>query len=65
MKRKDAASSATFVRPMKTADVASYMGLSTCTILRMVRDGRIPAKKVSNEYYYDPRQIAKLCGIEP
>ena len=55
---------ATFVRPMKTAEVAEYMQLSTSTILRMVRDGRIPAKKVGNEYYYDPRQIARICGIE-
>ena len=55
---------ATFVRPMKTADVAEYMQLSTCTVLRMVRDGRIPAKKVGNEWYYDPRKIAEICGIE-
>ena len=55
---------AAFVRPMKTAEVAEYMQLSTCTVLRMVRDGRIPAKKVGNEYYYDPRKIAEICGIE-
>lgn len=49
---------------MKTKDVAEYMGLSTSTILRMVRAGRIPAKRVGNEYYYDPRKIAEICGIE-
>lgn len=55
---------ASFVKPMKTAEVAEYMQLSKCTVLRMVRDGRIPAKKVGNEYYYDPRKIAKICGID-
>ena len=53
-----------FVRPIKTKDVAAYMSLSTISVLRMVRAGEIPAKKVGNEYYYDPRAIAKICGID-
>lgn len=55
---------ATFVRPIKTKDVAEYMGLSVQGVLRMVHLGQIPAKKVGNEYYYDPRKIAELCGID-
>lgn len=52
-----------FVRPIKTKDVAEYMGLSEQSVLRKVRMGLIPAKRVGNQYFYDPRKIAELCGI--
>ena len=54
-----------FVRPIKTKDVAEYMRISQLSVLRMVHAGAIPAKKVGNAYYYDPRKIAEICGIEP
>jgi hypothetical protein len=53
-----------FIRPMKTKDVAEYMSLDERSVLRRVRAGKIPARRVGNEYYYDPRKIAALCGIE-
>lgn len=53
-----------YPRPIKTKEVAEYMGLSTISVLRMVHAGVIPAKRVGNAYYYDPRTIVRICGIE-
>ena len=53
-----------FVRPIKTHDVARYMGISEQSVLRMVRLGKLPAKRAGGHYYYDPRKIAEICGID-
>lgn len=52
------------VRPLKTREVGEYMGLSDRQVLRMVRNGQLPAKRVGNQYYFDPRKIARICGME-
>ncbi len=51
-------------RPCKTHQVGEYMGLSDRQVLRLVHKGQIPARRVGGEYYYDPRRIAKLCGMD-
>ncbi len=50
-------------RPMKTADVARYLGQSPRNILRMVHNGQIPAKQIGAQWYYSPRKIAELAGM--
>jgi excisionase family DNA binding protein len=50
-------------RPLKTREVGEYMGLSDRQVLRMVRNGQLPAKRVGNQYYFDPRKIARICGM--
>jgi excisionase family DNA binding protein len=52
-----------FDRPMKTAEVAKYLGLSEHQVRLMVRDGQIPAKKLGHCWYYSPGRIARLVGM--
>ena len=51
-------------RPMKTADVAEYLGQSPKNILRMVHNGQIPAKRLGSQWYYSLRKIAALVGMD-
>lgn len=50
-------------RPMKTADVARFLGQSERNVLRMVHNGQIPAKRLGSQWYYSPRKIAELVGM--
>ena len=46
-------------RPLKTAEVAAYLGQTPRNVLRMVQNGQIPAKRLGSQWYYSPRKIAE------
>lgn len=50
-------------RPMKTADVARYIGQSERNVLRLVHNGQIPAKKLGSQFYFNPRKVAQAVGM--
>ena len=52
------------VRPVKTSDVAEYMGISERQVLRFVHEGLIPAVKVGGQIFFDPRRIISVCGMD-
>lgn len=51
-------------RPLKTAEVAAYLGQTPRNVLRMVQNGQIPAKRLGSQWYYSPRKIAELVGMD-
>lgn len=51
-------------RPLKTAEVAEYLGQTPRNILRMVQNGQIPAKRLGSQWYYSPKKIAELVGMD-
>ena len=51
-------------RPLKTAEVAEFLGQTPRNVLRMVQNGRIPAKQLGSQWYYSPRKIAALVGMD-
>ena len=52
------------LRPMRTRDVAEYLGLSERQVLRMAHDGRIPATKFGHNWFFSPRRVAGLVGMD-
>jgi excisionase family DNA binding protein len=44
--------------------VAEYLGLSERQVLRMVHDGRIPATKFGHNWFFSPRRVAGLVGMD-
>ena len=50
-------------RPVKTRDISQYMGLSERQVLRMAHDGTLPARKIGNQFYFDLRKVATICGM--
>ncbi|MBR3325860.1 MAG: helix-turn-helix domain-containing protein [Atopobiaceae bacterium] len=51
-------------RPLKTAEVAECLGQTPRNILRMVQNGQIPAKRLGSQWYYSPKKIAELVGMD-
>jgi excisionase family DNA binding protein len=52
-----------FDKPLKTPEVAQYLGLSERRVRHMAHDGLIPATKFGRCWYYSPGRIAQLVGM--
>lgn len=51
-----------YEKPMRTDEVADYLGKSKKAVRRLAREGAIPGRKVGKEWYFNRRQIASLVG---
>lgn len=49
----------------KVEDAATYLGVSTKTILRMIHDGRLKANKIGKFYYIAEKNLQKIKVPEP
>lgn len=52
-------------RNLSVSETAQLLGKSESSIYRLVREGKLPAKKIGSRFYFSESKMHELLGLEP
>lgn len=58
-------SNCSYPKPLTSAEAANWAGIGVKKLLELVRCGEVPAKKLGQTWYFDPRKLAESFGVSP
>ena len=51
-------------KPMNAEEVAEFLGFSTDYVYRLVRQNKLPAVKIGNRLFFNPRTAYEIAGMD-
>lgn len=51
-------------KPMNAEEVAEFLGFSTDYVYRLVRRKQLPAVKIGNRLFFNPRTVYEIAGMD-